>query len=169
MNIKLTESEQFFAALSGLMRRFKAIRKNRSEPLGTPAADLWGNDIESSGAEMAVAKHFNLHWSGAVHKNFTLLGGDVGNCLEVRSTHWPNGKLRIDEKDKDERPFVLVRGTMPTFSLSGWCFAYEAKEEKYKEPGDGRFKDPADWSYWVPAQDLRPMESLVIVEKNAEQ
>lgn len=151
VRVTLDSREQLMAAMAGIMRRISAIRKGRKEPYGTPKADLWGNDIESSGAEAAVAKALNLYWTSVKEK---VGPGDVGN-FEVRSTNRADGSLIVHDRDPDDVPFILVRGTFPDYEIVGWMFGRDAKDEKYRFRGDGR---PA---FFVPGTHLRDVEELL--------
>lgn len=152
MDVSLTWQEQLFAAQAGVMRRLSALARNRPEPYQTPKGDAWGNDIESSGAEAAVAKALGRYWL-AVLQNPQDAKGDVSG-VEVRSTPRMDGRLIVHDRDKDDSPYVLVRGRFPNYQVVGWMLGRDAKQEKYKRNGDGR---PA---YFVPDVDLRPMDEL---------
>lgn len=158
MIISLTWQEQLFAAQAGVMRRMSAICRNRSEPHQTPKTDLWGIDIESCGAEAAVAKSLGKYWV-AVVDNTEALDGDVSG-VEVRSTVLKNGRLIVHNRDRDDAPFVLVRGSFPNYEIAGWMFGRDAKQDQYIFSGDGR---PA---FFVPASDLRPIDELAQQLKN---
>jgi hypothetical protein len=153
MDVTLTWQEQLFAAQAGVMRRISAMARSRCEPYDTPKADLWGNDIESAGAEAAVAKALGKYWL-AVLQNPQDADGDVSG-IEIRSTCRSDGRLIVHDRDKDDAPFVLVRGTFPNYEICGWMRGRDAKKDKYKFNGDGR---PA---YFVPSSELRPIEELI--------
>ena len=152
MHVTLTWQEQLFAAQAGIMRRINAISRNLCEPYGTPKVDLWGNDIESSGAEAAVAKALGRYWS-AVLQNTQDADGDVSG-LEVRSTQRSDGRLIIHDRDKDDAPYILVRGAFPNYEICGWVLGRDAKKDKYRFNGDGRS------AYFIPSNELRPIEEL---------
>jgi hypothetical protein len=104
-------------------------------------------DIQAAAAELAVAKALNRYWVAGVN---TYTMPDVGRNIEVRCTKYPNGKLAIRDRDQDDRPFVLVRGIIPTFEIVGWIYARDAKQEQWKEA--------MTWgeAYMVPEDALRP-------------
>lgn len=156
MDISLTWQEQLFAAQAGVMRRISALNNGRHEPYGTPKSDLWGNDIESAGAEAAVGKALNIFWQ---HGKLREYKGDVG-AVEVRSTKLPNGRLILHDRDSDDAAFVLVRGKFPSYELVGWCIAREGKRPEYKFHGDGRCEDVEKQSYFVPNNILRPINEI---------
>lgn len=151
--VSLEWPEQLHAAQVGSMRRISAINRNRPQPLGEPEKiAAWDKDIESSGAEAAVAKLLGLYWY-AVDADPQSIDGDVSG-VEVRHTHRPDGRLILHDKDDGDRPFVLVRGVMPAYDVVGWIFGRDGKKQKYLFKGDGRA------AYFVPAADLRPIEEL---------
>ena len=159
MRVILEWSEQLLAAQVGVMRRISSISKARSEPHETPPGDLWGNDIESSGAEAAAAKVLRRYWQ-AVHNSPATQDGDISG-VEVRSTQLADGRLIIHEvRDKDDSPFVLVRGTFPVYDVVGWIRGRDAKKDEYIFKGDGRRGD-GNKVYFVPANQLRPIEELI--------
>jgi hypothetical protein len=152
--ILLSKQEQFFAAQAGIMRRISAMQRNRSEPHGKPAnKDYWGSDIESCGAEAAVAKYFGLYWDAVASGKLSALNGDVQG-LEVRSTSHPNGRLILHNTDKDESPYILVRGEIPEFQIIGWMYGKDGKQMEFWEGRTGR---PA---FFIPENKLRPIEEL---------
>jgi len=79
------------------------------------------NDVESTAAEMAVAKSLNVYpeWSptpGEVPR-FDLRWN--GHKVDVKSTQHPDGNLLIPYL-REELTYFLVRGTMPTFKIMGY-------------------------------------------------
>ena len=155
MDISLTWQEQLFAAQAGVMRRISALNNGRIEPYGTPKSDLWGNDIESAGAEAAVGKALNIFWQ---HGKLREYKGDVG-AVEVRSTKQPNGRLILHDRDNDDAAFVLVRGEFPSYEL-GWCIARDGKKPEYRFKGDGRYDDDSKYPYFVPDKVLHPIDKI---------
>ena len=154
MIVTLTWSEQLFAAQAGVMRRISAIHKKRDEPYKTPTGDLWGIDVESSGAEAAVAKALRRYWQPL--STIAETDGDVSG-VEVRSTTRKDGHLIVHDRDKDHAPFVLVRGVFPVYDLVGWMYGRDAKQDQYKTT-QVRF----GYAYFVPDRDLRPLEELLV-------
>lgn len=154
--VELTWPEQLFAAQAGVMRRISAINRFRSEPYGSIRLEAWGNDIESAGAEYAVAKLLRLHWV-PVLQNPQEAFGDVSG-VEVRSTRKDAGRLIVHPQDRDEAAFVLVRGKFPLYQVCGWIRGKDAKTKEHWFVGDGR---PA---YFVPDRRLLPISELKIEE-----
>jgi hypothetical protein len=103
--------------------------------------------------EMAVAKHFNLFWAGALG-NFD--AADVGGIIQVRARGRSDGQLILHPKDNDAAPFVLALAPHPPLILlCGWVYARDGKKPNFwKDPAGGR---PA---FFVPKDVLRPLEEL---------
>ena len=154
MIVELTKVEMFVASQAGCMRRINSICNSLPEPYGTPDRSLFDNDVDSCGAEMAVAKAFGVYWN-TFPVDFRDLPGDVAN-VEVRSTKHLNGHLIVHDRDKDDRPFVLVRGTMPKYELAGWIMGKDAKQSCWIR------KARKGHAYFVPADQLREMKALTV-------
>lgn len=115
----------------GVMRRQKALQVGRREPSGTPTTDLWGNEIESCGAELAVAKTVNQCWRMEIITDLRDKPADVGEDIEVRWTRHPNGHLYVYERDVAGRWYFLVTGQLPTFKIVGCIDGIEAMQERH--------------------------------------
>ena len=150
--VTLSWQEQLFAGQAGLMRRLSALSRQRCEPYGPPTVDLWGNDIESCGAEAAVAKLLDRYWLAVVARPQEL-PGDVGD-VQVRSTQRADGRLIVYERDPDDARFVLVRGRFPTYDVVGWLRGRDAKRRHFYRVD---VKHPA---FFVPADALASMQIL---------
>jgi hypothetical protein len=148
-----TWPEMVLAAQVGIMRTIHNIFKGTHKPLHAQNGDRWGYDIEGAGAEMAVAKRYNLYWL-AVSSRPRDLDGDVGK-IQVRSTPRKDGGLILRPTVNHDAPYILARGIFPKWELAGWCFGHEGFRDEYirgDEPGP---------SYWlVPALDLRDMDTF---------
>lgn len=128
-------------------RRVRNIARRPGEPYGTPTVGLWGNEIDSSGAEYAVALVLNQSWN---------MGGpdvsaDVGHDIQVRQTKRENGKLILHGRDKEYQRFYLVTGRMPTYTIRGWLLAADGKVERY---WDESLRTAA---YMVPQEELNEL------------
>jgi len=103
-------------------------------------------------AELVVAKHLGVWWSGEGLYEFS----DVGQ-VEVRYAHKRNYRLILHDDDHDNRPYVLVtgEGSLGTFWIDGWIMGCDGKNDDWwEDPGTAR---PA---YFVPRDQLRPMDEL---------
>ena len=154
MDIQLTQSEIFQAAVAGSMRQCEAIKNNLAYAHGANPDHAWHLHIEGALGEMAVAKGLDVYWTG---KN-KLRGIDVGGRFEVRTRPKGNYDLILHPADSDEAIFVLVVGRMGKYTLRGWIFGRDGKKEEYwgDKYNTGR---PA---YWVPQRALAPMDELAV-------
>jgi hypothetical protein len=164
VQIVLSWFEVYRAAECGAMRQIEALKRGRPHRYGTPPQDEWGVHVEACGAEMAVAKAYNLYWE-PVARSPEKLAGDVAD-LQVRSTWRDNGRLILhDPKDANDAVFVLVTGRLPTFTVRGWITGANGKQQRYWDEGDGR---PA---YFVPqsalCQEQPPIGGKVLHFKTA--
>jgi hypothetical protein len=150
--MKLNRGEMFTAATAGVMRRLNAIKHGRQDAYGQSPLDRWGMDIESSAAELLVAKKLGLYWN-YFSEDPSSLEGDVGK-VQVRHTARADGCLLLHDRDKSDVPFVLVVGHYPALRIVGWCLGSYGKDKRYWREDTGR---PA---YFVPQSDLRPMEEF---------
>lgn len=158
--IRLTAAEVKNATEAGLERN-RINREAKKKSVIVVGSSIKA-DIQGALAELAVAKAFNLPWTGRVFSNpewkaWSLAGGrDVG-MLEVRSTHYPWGHLPMFEKDHNDYPYVLVIALSETeYEIKGWIWGAEGKRREY-------WKDPANTHkpyFNVPQSVLRSVESL---------
>lgn len=137
--IKLTANEVCSAAHHALMRRVAKVNGERyQEHRVKPDKFPWDNEIEAACAEIALAKHFGVFWSGLGE----LGAGDAGEW-EARWTRWlDTGKLTIYPKDPDNRRYVLIDGVAPTMRLIGWLYAGEAKAQQWWIEDSGYWQVP---------------------------
>jgi hypothetical protein len=151
--VKLSWAECQLVAHIGATRRVSAIFRGRKVPYGeVPSETEWGIDIEGAGAEYVVAQYLDLFWGGCV-----VMGqapADVGAHVQVRQTTRANGRLIVHDSDRDDQPFVLVRGCLPNLEMVGWIMGHAAKQRPMEDPKGGR---PA---YFVPDGELRAMDEL---------
>ena len=150
--VMLTWPEVLLAANAGVMRRINAVRNGRQEPYGQRPQSFWTHDINGAVAEVALAKHLDLFWSGTVGRVDL---PDVGP-LQVRSKNDPKERLVILPTDGDGQIFVSVLVGLPKCTLCGWMRAGEAKRPEWLLPDDAGKK-----RYFVPNSHLEPMNGLV--------
>lgn len=148
IEITLQLEDALRAATVGAERRLRSRYAIRRQWVGWEET-TFDQDIEGAGAELALARALELHWTGDVapHQH----APDVGP-FHVRQTAHRNGHLPIHEDDPATAPFVLVVGRMPWYRIVGWILADDGRaiagERKCLHP-KGR---PA---WWVPADRLR--------------
>jgi hypothetical protein len=136
--VTLEWNEQLFAYCQGMMCRLEAIRKaSRNRRSNADQGDMEAIVIhlDASGAEVAVSKFLNRFWRMGVN---SYRGPDVGMHIEVKHTPRPDWALLIPKKNADpDRFYVLVRGTMPDYSIVGWIRGKDAMQEKWiRNPND---------------------------------
>lgn len=152
--VTLTTHEIRAAAQAGVDRRI--VSATRLDPrYGASREDPWGLDIIGALGELVVAKVFDRFPfpDGVEGPDYS---GDLGRQYEVRSTTRPNGALIVHKGDPDKRPFILVRGQVPTFEIAGWLLGGQAKRTEWWRTDTGR---PA---YFAPADALAPIRTLVL-------
>ena len=152
MKITLTSHEMYLAANTGIIRQITNLKNGLKDRYGAETQKGWDIHIEGCGGELAVAKHFNLFWTGNIG-NLSL--ADVGN-IQVRTTSWDTGRLIIHPKDKDDDIFILVTGAMPTYTIQGYMTAKEAKQDQWWE--DPRRQNR--WAYFIPQKSLHQISEI---------
>lgn len=155
IEVRLTWAEAELAAYAGMKRRLLALHDSRPGFYGFKEDDGWGSDVESAGAELAVATATGLAWVAWARRP-SEVQADVGDDVQVRSTRRGNGHMLIHEADRDDHRFVLVFGSIPSYRIAGWI-------------SGGAGKDPEFWGdpfgterpcFWVPPDRLEPLETL---------
>ena len=155
IEITLTWSQCEQAATAGIHRRLIALRDARPARYGFKEDDTWGSDIESCGAELAVAFFLGIYWTPWERRPSNVTA-DVGRDIQVRRRSRRGWNLLLHPGDPDNHRFVLVYGELPTFVLAGWTTGYEGKVDRYW--GDPyKTTRPA---FWVPQDELRDPEEL---------
>lgn len=149
----LSPAECEIADLIGRRRREISLR-NARETRREYTDNGLKNDIESSAAEMAVAKYLNIYpdWfptEGEVPR-FDLHWRDVR--LDVKSTARPDGNLLIPHLDKS-LIYFLVCGEMPQKSIIG-CLRGDLVPER----GQWREDMPHEPCWFVPAERLNQLK-----------
>jgi hypothetical protein len=142
--IQLSLAEIMIASQVGLMRQCEDIKANKKSYVGEKQHLGWQRHIEGALSECAMAKHLNVYWSKSSWPN-----PDVGN-VEVRTTELDNGSLIIRPIDKDDVKYYLLTGINGKYTIRGYMYAKNAKQDKYlSSRGNGR-----PLAYFVPQSDL---------------
>jgi len=149
MRINLTNSMILNGVVAGALRRLEARQDGQKNMAVLDQYHQWGAEIESVLGEMAVAMATDKFWLGKGVKCTPDLFG-----AEVRSTLYTNGHLRLQKDDSDDLPFYLVTGAHGVYTVHGWIYGRDGKQEKYW----GEKMKGAPSAYWVPQSDLNPME-----------
>jgi hypothetical protein len=154
--VTLTWPELLEAAQVGVMRQICNMRDGRRSRYGDmdKGDSLWGFHVNGVAAEMAVAKYFNLLWSGGLGDRKKR---DVGNMLDVRSRSLDWQDLDLKDDDPPDVPFVHVWAHPPLFDLYGWVYAREGQLETLRK----QLKPDSPADFFVPRSKLRDMSELV--------
>jgi len=149
VEVTLDPHEFLYAAMVGVTRQIGNLRGRRQNRYGAEHEDPWRLHIEGACGEMAVARHLGRYWSGALGN---LKAADIGIGVQVRTRSQPDYDLILHPEDPDDDAFVLVTGCAPRFTLRGWIYGRDGKDDRWwQDPAGGR---PA---YFVPQSVLRPM------------
>lgn len=143
--VELSIHEMLVASQVGILRQLEDIKAAKKSFIGEKQDTAWQRHIEGALSECAMAKYLNVYWNKSPWFN-----PDVGD-VEVRATHHENGSLIIRDRDKDDTRYYLLTGINGKYTVRGYMYAREAKQEKYfMSKVQGR---PP--SYFVPQADLR--------------
>ncbi len=105
--------------------------------------------------EYAAAQYFNIDF--VFNTTYDRERSDLSNGFEVRSTTWPNGNLITYDHDKPACYILaIVDLDESSVDLKGWLHSIECQQKKYWRD---KFQ-VRKASYWVPQNDLRPLEQL---------
>lgn len=128
--------EALETAIEGLKRSLRHDYDGLTHRAGKrqDAERRWGTDVEGTCAERAFARAMRLYWAPSPGRQ-TGPSGDVAGW-EVRWTHLANGRLIVRPGDHGERPYVLVTGAWPTYTLRGYLVGKEAMQDRYADVGD---------------------------------
>ncbi len=86
-------------------------------------------DVDAAGAELAASKLTGCRWNMTTGED--LDEPDLWPHVEVRHTTRTDGGLIVRSKDKPERLFVLVCGTLPAYRVIGWIRGEEARRDEH--------------------------------------
>lgn len=139
------------SAQAGIIRRLASIQQGLNCDNNTKGVSNWETDVSGAIAEYAFAKYAKIFWAPSIN---TFKEPDVG-IFQVRSTSYKNGQLIIQKNDRDNDPYVLLRGAYHNWEVAGWMRGKDAKQDQY-------WKEEKN-SYWVPATDLEPIETILEV------
>jgi hypothetical protein len=128
-----------------------------------------GTDPKASLAEVLVADWLGLGWH---QYDWGKMSGkaDVGSNVEVRWTPYKPGHLIVQQVDKPERIYVLVRGDQTTgIELVGWKVGYHCLATWLDGERAGQMIYPTqqiqNGAAWVPAEALWSMALLPSVAR----
>jgi len=155
IDIVLDWSEVTTAAITGVRRRVSAMYDGRVERFVDDSSAFWARDVHGALAEIVLAKHLNMYWSGTVGR---IDCADVGK-LQVRSKLQADHRLIVHPYDKDQEIFVLVfldvyrwhEYQSARCQICGWVYGHEGKQH-------GVIVKNGD--YFISNEFLHPMEEL---------
>jgi hypothetical protein len=153
--IKLEPYEYQSASIVAVRRVCTSISKNSINSHGFKGHG-WNENVEGACAEMAVAKHLDIYWSGS---NGTYKKADLSTNLEVRWTGLDGGSLIVRPGDNDDATFILVTGRCPTYSIRGFMKGKEAKNDRWLDYLGNPERPPA---YVIPQHELNDINELGI-------
>lgn len=150
--VALTAAQYRWAVFAGVERQNENVLNNLpSKSGGASVEEGYDKHITGSVGEFVVSLALELNWPGTGQ----LKGADVGRDLQVRSTHWPEGRLRVHDYDADDAIFILVTGRRLHYMVRGWLYGHEAKNPDWSTAPDGKRE-----AFFVPQQNLHPMSEL---------
>lgn len=149
--VKLSKYEVALGENAGIMRHNYVVNNNLKDPWMGPESTQRKRHISGALGELAVAKYFNIFWSGTVGELGKM---DVG-LFQVRMAYKDSHRLIMHHSDKDDDVFIFVTGQRDLFLLHGFTSGSYGKQRKYwQDPGTGR---PA---FFVPQKALAPISYL---------
>lgn len=157
----LTDDEAACAAVVARRRnRFNAGQTNLPGGESASESDRLLQHYMAAMAEIAVSRVTNLCWTGCGRGSDGV--PDVGRALEVRSVSRRGLGLLARRKDRDDLPCVLVLvEPKAQCTILGWETYGEVKRR-----GRGRDLDSERPCWTLPADKLRPIESMFLESTN---
>lgn len=147
--VTLTASEMRRAGEEGALRLIRKLMTGATHRYHN-SGDNWSMHINAVGAEIAVAKLFNVYVPlGDRPDSHDLVIWDED--VDVKHTNHPQGDLCLQRDSPDDMQYVLVRGQMPHYEVMG---VIVGKEGKLPEYWNDRMPSPC---FTVPADKLRPL------------
>lgn len=129
IEVRITYKEMMEAGHVGLMRMVENIKEDRVETHGvTTDTSAWGRHVEAAMAELAFCKHYGFYWGGLG----SLKAPDVyGTNIEIRHTHYPNGKLIVQANNEDDHIYWLLTGRFGEYIIHGYMAGTDAKQDQW--------------------------------------
>jgi hypothetical protein len=156
MQVTLNETQQKMAKDVGSKRREAAKKRSRPQPHGVPSSadghkiELLDLDIQSSGAELAVAIATGQKWnSEIINDSLENAPCDVGDNIEVRWSMHPHAHLIIYEENDPDRTYVLVTGNFPNYEIRGYIRGWKGMTPQY-----WRKTPRGKYAYWISQSEL---------------
>jgi hypothetical protein len=132
MVITLNETEQRLVKHLA-ERRYQYCRTVRAQATRYHEQAALEAEVDAIGAEIAYCKVMNCY-PDLEHTQFNpddMLRRD-GQTIDVKQTHYPNGKLLVKVKEREQLPdqYALMVGRFPAYRLAGHIAASEMIREE---------------------------------------
>jgi hypothetical protein len=111
--------------------------------------------------EKAVGKATNRYYLPTVN---TFKSGNDVQTWQVRTRSKSFHELYVRDSDPDDRPYILVKGSCPTYDVVGWIWGHEARRPEWRKNHGGYGE-----AYFVPDAALHPMDTLPLGSIGEEQ
>lgn len=128
--VTLNAAEAKVATVIGTYRETTSQERGFRDGSHRPQSASLEQNVDAAGAEMAASKLTGCRWNMTVGEDLT--EPDLWPYVEVRHTTFKNGGLIIRSKDKPERLFILVVGTLPRYRVIGWIRGEEARRDEHR-------------------------------------
>jgi hypothetical protein len=104
----------------------------RREVVCQKFSDRVGIELDGYGAELAVARHFNLYPDFCIDKPGKVddLTTRKGEIIDVKNY----SRIQIPERHKPVDYFVFVRGSIPNYEILGWVEYGKVVRPEYLKP-----------------------------------
>lgn len=148
--VKLDRGEVHLAAMMGCLRQIDNIFAEKQSYIDEEQGEGfgWAANIEGCLGEIAFAKWSKRYWGGNLG-NYK--ADDVGP-YQVRTRSKHEYELPIYPRDRPDRYYVLLTGTVPEYRVRGYVWGADGKRpEFYTRYGKGR---PA---FYVPYRLIIPL------------
>lgn len=145
--IELSLAEIQMAAFVAVQRTVENLKNGAKHKYGMKEEHGWQMSIEGALGECALAKFLNVYWSKG-----TIGAPDVWN-VDVRTTPYPTGSLLLHDSDPDDRKFFLLTGINGKYTVQGYIYGREGKQQKY-------WRNDSRPCFWIPQSDLKPYHPL---------
>lgn len=124
--VTLEDHEVQQAWLVASVRKLRSLQMKLQPAYGAEEKTAIEYEVQGACAELAVAKHTGLYWSGGVD---TMDGPDVGRQFQVRWT--ADGRLLVRPENPSEYWYVLVTGRCPAMVIHGMIWGANAKRPEW--------------------------------------
>jgi hypothetical protein len=151
--VRLTWAEVLVAANIGCMRNVQDLQRELTPGNNQGFTNTWTPNIEGACGEMAVAKHLNTYWSGAIGR---LRDADVGP-FQVKTNMTRTTQNMCIHKVSEASIYISVLSFLPVFYIVGWIKGSDIvtrKAEWWHEKVPGRA------AYFVPRPAFQLIETL---------